>query len=58
MNELSVNHLLGIKHLNVNDINLEEIVFFNFACSIFQGLNLIKESNRYVFLILIYKMYL
>jgi aspartate carbamoyltransferase catalytic subunit len=22
MNELSVNHLLGIKHLNVNDINL------------------------------------
>ena len=22
MNELSVNHLLGIKHLNVNDLNL------------------------------------
>ena len=22
MNELSVNHLLGIKHLNINDINL------------------------------------
>jgi 6-phosphogluconate dehydrogenase len=36
-------------NLNVNDINLEEIIFFNFACSIFQGLNLIKESNRYDF---------
>ena len=22
MNELSVNHLLGIKHLNINDLNL------------------------------------
>ena len=33
----------------VNNINLEEIIFFNFACSLFQGLNLIKESNRYDF---------
>lgn len=33
----------------VNNINLEEIIFFNFACSLFQGLNLIKESNRFDF---------
>jgi 6-phosphogluconate dehydrogenase len=36
-------------NFNIDDINLEEIIFFNFACSLFQGLNLIKESNRHDF---------
>ena len=33
--------------LDFNDINLEEIVFFNFACSLYQGLTLIEASNKW-----------
>ena len=31
------------------EIALEEIIFFNFACSLYQGLNLIKKSNVWDF---------
>ena len=31
------------------EISLEQIIFFNFACSIYQGLNLINESNNWDF---------
>ena len=30
-----------------NEISIEQVIFFNFACSIYQGLNLIKESNKW-----------
>ena len=33
--------------LDFNDINLEEIIFFNFACSLYQGLTLIEASNKW-----------
>ena len=32
-----------------NEIPLEQIIFFNFACSIYQGLNIINESNKWNF---------
>lgn len=32
---------------NFNEINLEEIIFFNFACSLYQGLDLINTSNKW-----------
>ena len=32
-----------------NEIFLEQIIFFNFACSIYQGLNIIEESNKWDF---------
>ena len=32
-----------------NEISIEQIIFFNFACSIYQGLNLINESNKWDF---------
>jgi len=33
--------------LDFKDINLEEIIFFNFACSLYQGLSLIQASNKW-----------
>ena len=33
----------------INEYELEEIIFFNFVCSLFQGLNLINESNKWDF---------
>ena len=32
-----------------NGISIEQILFFNFACSIYQGLKLINESNKWDF---------
>jgi len=32
-----------------NEISIEQIIFFNFACSLYQGLDLIKESNKWDF---------
>ena len=33
--------------VDFNEINLEEIIFFNFACSLYQGLDLINTSNKW-----------
>ena len=33
--------------LDFKNINLEEIIFFNFACSLYQGLSLIEASNKW-----------
>ena len=30
----------------INEINLEEIIFFNFACSLYQGISVIYASNK------------
>ena len=39
-----------LKHSSkVNDVKLDEIIFFNFACSLFQGLKIIKASNKFDF---------
>jgi 6-phosphogluconate dehydrogenase len=34
------------KLTNVDDLDIEEIVFFNFACGLFQGLHLIEEYKK------------
>ena len=41
------NHL--IKKQVISVCELEQVIFFNFACSLYQGLNLIKESNKWEF---------
>ena len=33
--------------LDFKNLNLEEIIFFNFACSLYQGLSLIQASNKW-----------
>jgi len=33
--------------LDFKNLNLEEIIFFNFACSLYQGLSLIEASNKW-----------
>ena len=32
---------------NVKEGEIEKVIFFNFVCSLFQGLNLINESNKW-----------
>ena len=41
------NDNLLIENLSNKKLALEEIIFFNFACSLYQGLNLINQSNNW-----------
>ena len=46
-NSNNKNDNLLIENISNNKLALEEIIFFNFACSLYQGLNLINQSNNW-----------
>ena len=47
--EVNKNNQIMIEKVDDRELALEEIIFFNFVCSLYQGLSLIKESNVWDF---------
>ena len=47
--EVNKNNQILIEKVDDIELALEEIIFFNFVCSLYQGLSLIKESNVWDF---------
>ena len=47
--EVNKNNQIMIEKVDDRELALEEIIFFNFVCSLYQGLSLIKKSNVWDF---------
>ena len=47
--KINKNNQILIEKVDDRELALEEIIFFNFVCSLYQGLSLIKKSNVWDF---------